>query len=322
MKSPPPVAPPAAKAAAPAPKAPPPAPAAAASNSQDDIDSLLASLDEATPAAEIRPSPQPEAQSEADVFELTDDMALPEPAPAPSFRKVEPEDDVEFTEARGRAPAQQPVREPPAIEPAPMQQIISGTTMRAVESAFNSLANTVLSNNARTLEDLVKEMLRVVAPQRVAEVARAQGAELLDLKTTSESLVSAWRGGVLLSLALAALLQAAQIGLAGAAMNRDVGLDWNASPRDSQPQFSVLTGRLRRAVDNHFEGLILFTIAVLLVMVTDTDSLVTAVCAWLYLFARLLYVPAYAWGWSPWRSLIWAVGFLSTLVMIVASLLT
>ncbi|TWC05558.1 hypothetical protein FBZ93_103578 [Bradyrhizobium macuxiense] len=161
MKSPPPAAPPAAKAAAPAPKSPPPAPAG---NSQDDIDSLLASLDEATPAAEIRPSPQPEPQPEADVFELTDDMALPEPAPAPSFRKVEPQDDVEFTEARTRAPAQEsvrePVREPPAIETAPMQQIISGTTMRAVESAFNSLANTVLSNNARTLEDLVKEMLR------------------------------------------------------------------------------------------------------------------------------------------------------------------
>ena len=50
-------------------------------------------------------------------------------------------------------------------------------------------------------------------PQRVAEVARAQGAELLDLKTTSESLVSAWRGGVLLSLALAALLLAATVWL-------------------------------------------------------------------------------------------------------------
>ena len=32
--------------------------------------------------------------------------------------------------------------------------------MNAVESAFNTLAHTVLSNNARTLEDLVKEMLR------------------------------------------------------------------------------------------------------------------------------------------------------------------
>ncbi|MHC2462390.1 PopZ family protein [Bradyrhizobium embrapense] len=159
MKSPPPAAPPAAKAAASAPKSPPPAPAPA-SNSQDDIDSLLASLDEATPAADIRPSPQPEA----DVFELTDDMALPEPAATPSFRKVEPQDDVVFTEARTRAPEpmREPARErePPAIETAPMQQIISGTTMRAVESAFNSLANTVLSNNARTLEDLVKEMLR------------------------------------------------------------------------------------------------------------------------------------------------------------------
>ena len=30
----------------------------------------------------------------------------------------------------------------------------------AVDSAFNTLAHTVLGNNARTLEDLVKEMLR------------------------------------------------------------------------------------------------------------------------------------------------------------------
>ena len=40
------------------------------------------------------------------------------------------------------------------------QQILSRSTVSAVELAFNTLANTVLSNNARTLEDLVKEMLR------------------------------------------------------------------------------------------------------------------------------------------------------------------
>jgi cell pole-organizing protein PopZ len=159
MKSPPPApSSPAAKVAAPAPK---PAPAAPAGNSQDDIDSLLASLDEATQPSEVRP-PQPDG----DVFELTDDMALPQPAAAPpaapSFRKVEPEDDVEFTDpsGRARAPVQEEVREPPPIDTAAIQPIVSGTTMRAVESAFNSLANTVLSNNARTLEDLVKEMLR------------------------------------------------------------------------------------------------------------------------------------------------------------------
>ena len=146
----------AAKAAPPPKPAPPPAapaPAPAASNSQDDIDAMLAGLDEATSEAEIRPpAPEPE------VFELTDDMAVSEPA---SFQKVEPEDDLEFTEsATARAVHRQPAYEAPFESAAPPQQILSRSTVSAVESAFNSLANTVLSNNARTLEDLVKEMLR------------------------------------------------------------------------------------------------------------------------------------------------------------------
>ncbi|MEH2517652.1 cell pole-organizing protein PopZ [Bradyrhizobium sp. AZCC 1610] len=138
----------------PAPPPPPPAPEPAASNNQDDIDSMLASLDAATPEADIRP-----AQPEADVFELTDEMALPEPAPLPaaSFNKIEPADDIEFSESK--ASRRQPAYEPP-FESAPARPILSHSTVSAVESAFNSLANTVLSNNARTLEDLVKEMLR------------------------------------------------------------------------------------------------------------------------------------------------------------------
>ena len=138
------------------PPPPPPAPEPAASNNQDDIDAMLASLDAATPEADIRPA-QPEP--EADVFELTDEMALPEPAPpAPTFSKVEPQDDIEFTEAK--ASRRQPAYEPPFESAAPARPILSHSTVSAVESAFNSLANTVLSNNARTLEDLVKEMLR------------------------------------------------------------------------------------------------------------------------------------------------------------------
>jgi cell pole-organizing protein PopZ len=142
------------------PASPPVAPAAApaASNSQDDIDALLSGLDEATSAAEIRP-PLPDGE----VFELTDEMALPDP-PQASFHKIEPDDDLEFTEtAAARAVHRQPAFEPPPFEsPAapPPQPILSRSTVSAVESAFNTLANTVLSNNARTLEDLVKEMLR------------------------------------------------------------------------------------------------------------------------------------------------------------------
>lgn len=121
-------------------------------------------------------------------------------------------------------------------------------------------------------------------------------------------------------LALAALLQVGQIMLAGAVMNRDAGVDWNASPRDSEPRFSPLTGRLRRAVDNHFEALALFTIAVVVVTLSGSASGLTAACAWLYLAARILYVPAYAFGWSPWRSLIFGVGAAATLVMLLAAL--
>ena len=38
--------------------------------------------------------------------------------------------------------------------------LMSAATSAAVDSAFNSLAHTVLVQNARTLEDLVREMLR------------------------------------------------------------------------------------------------------------------------------------------------------------------
>lgn len=124
------------------------------------------------------------------------------------------------------------------------------------------------------------------------------------------------------ALGLAALLQVAQIGLSAMSMNRDVGASWNASPRDNQPEFSALTGRLRRAVSNHFEALSLFTIAVLMVSLEDRSNVLTVFSAWLYLAARILYVPAYAFGRSPWRSVIWAVGFLATMAMIIFALLT
>lgn len=122
-------------------------------------------------------------------------------------------------------------------------------------------------------------------------------------------------------LGLAAILQAVQLGLAGASMNRDVGPRWNAGPRDEAATFSPMTGRLRRAVTNHFEGLAFFTIAVVLTVASGQTSPLTMICAWLYLAARVLYVPAYAYGWTPGRSLIWTVGFLATMTMIVHAII-
>jgi cell pole-organizing protein PopZ len=139
-----------APAPAPTPRA---TPAPAETNSQDDIDALLNGLDEATTPDEIRSS------LAEDVLELTDEMVLPSPPPPP-FQKVEPTDDLEFTETKAAAPRQPAFEQALSEGAGPPQRILSRSTVSAVESAFNSLALTVLSNNARTLEDLVKEMLR------------------------------------------------------------------------------------------------------------------------------------------------------------------
>jgi uncharacterized MAPEG superfamily protein len=127
----------------------------------------------------------------------------------------------------------------------------------------------------------------------------------------------------LTALALAGLLQAVQFHLFAIPANRELGTGYTSSPRDRPPsrQMSILTGRLQRAMTNHFEGLILFTLAVVVVTLGNQSTATTQYAAWAYLGARILYIPAYAFGWRPWRSAIWGVGFFATLTMIVAALL-
>ena len=153
-----------AEAKAPEPKAPPPPkpapapPPPAAAMKQDDIDAMLAGLDA---PAEPEPLPPPEPEPEPEVLELTEAMQAPA---SPAFRTIDARQDVVFEEA----PEPEPPRPPPrAPEPPRMAQpstpepaIMSSSTAAAVDSAFNALAHTVLVQNAKTLEDLVKEMLR------------------------------------------------------------------------------------------------------------------------------------------------------------------
>jgi cell pole-organizing protein PopZ len=53
-----------------------------------------------------------------------------------------------------------PVDMRPSMPPAAERSLVSAATTAAVDSAFNSLAHTVLVQNSRTLEDLVREMLK------------------------------------------------------------------------------------------------------------------------------------------------------------------
>lgn len=129
-------------------------------------------------------------------------------------------------------------------------------------------------------------------------------------------------------LALAGLLQGLQFVLMAIPANLELGAGKTAGPRDparlGKPlieQVTPRTGRLMRALNNHFEGLILFTLAVVVVTLGDKTSGLTAAFAWTYLVARVLYIPAYYFGLTPWRSLIWIVGFGSTMAMLLLAFL-
>jgi hypothetical protein len=164
----PPPARPAAAAPAPKPAPPPePAPPPAAKNSQDDIDAMFGT---AEPEPEPEPEPKPNGAAQpVDILDLTEAMEAVEPEPAPALRRIDATQDVvEAPPEPEPEPEPEPV-ELPTVEMARRQfqehtgadrDLLSPRTTAAVDSAFNSLAQTVLVANSRTLDDLVREMLR------------------------------------------------------------------------------------------------------------------------------------------------------------------
>jgi cell pole-organizing protein PopZ len=159
---------PAAAAAPPRPAAPPPKPPEAVAPvreasppprpavSQDEIDAMLSGMDAAAPQSNGDASDD----GVADVLDLTESMAAPAPQP-PVFRTVESQPDVFFSEAAEPPPPAPRMEEPRPLARAPAEgALMSSSTSAAVDAAFNTLAHTVLTQNARTLEDLVTEMMR------------------------------------------------------------------------------------------------------------------------------------------------------------------
>ena len=118
---------------------------------EDEFDTVLGDLNPPMPAPLAVEKPAP------DVLDLTEAMAASAIPPADSFRKIDGEPDVIFEDRPDDRP--EPMRRS-AVDALPERPLLSSSTSSAVDSAFNTLAQTVLVQNARTLEDLVREMLR------------------------------------------------------------------------------------------------------------------------------------------------------------------
>ncbi len=139
--------------------------------SDDEKPAEVAAAIEPAPIAAEEPPPPPPPVEDDDVLDLGAEAARIMPADEPAELI---DGDVDFLEP---PPAPEPVLPPPAPQPEPvaapilaaapspqpaldMAQLLSDQTSSAVTSAFGQLAHTVLTNNARTLEDLVKDMLK------------------------------------------------------------------------------------------------------------------------------------------------------------------
>jgi len=140
-------------------KAAPPVAAPSEPMGQDDIDAMLSAVDD--DLDDVVPT---QSEPPAEVLELTEAMAAPPPEPKPpAFRKIDAEQDVVFDE-----PPPPPAAPPPLAPPRPdagqaegsEPPLLSPAATAVVNSAFGTLAHSMLVQNAKTLEDLVKEMLR------------------------------------------------------------------------------------------------------------------------------------------------------------------
>lgn len=124
----------------------------------------------------------------------------------------------------------------------------------------------------------------------------------------------------ILVLTLGALLTIFQIVLMAIPANMQLGPRYTMGPRDKPAELHGKAGRLHRAMGNMFEAMVLYIAAAVAVTYAGGTAF-TAACAWVWLAARVLYIPLYAYGISPWRSYVWAVGLLANALMLIAALL-
>ncbi len=114
----------------------------------------------------------------------------------------------------------------------------------------------------------------------------------------------------------AAALGLVHILLAAFVWTGEVGLEYNAGPRDREkPVSGKLTGRLKRAQANFFETFPLFAAAILVAVVAGRTGGHAALGGWIYLAGRVVYIPLYAVGVPYLRSIAWAVSLIG-LVMV------
>jgi uncharacterized MAPEG superfamily protein len=107
--------------------------------------------------------------------------------------------------------------------------------------------------------------------------------------------------------------------LASHAASWQRGYRWTAGPRDDNvPLLTGVAGRLARASQNFLETFPFFAAAILAAHVTGREGVLTLWGAQLYVWARLVYLPLYAFGVPLARSLTWNVAAVGIFLIVAA----
>ena len=91
-----------------------------------------------------------------------------------------------------------------------------------------------------------------------------------------------------------------------------VGLMPLLQSRDDMPKLPGIAGRMDRAQLNSAIAMALFAPAVLILTQKGLSTGSTVLAAQIFLIARILYVPAYAFGIAGMRTAAWSAGLFAT----------
>ena len=119
-------------------------------------------------------------------------------------------------------------------------------------------------------------------------------------------------------VAAAVLIGLVHLVWAAAAAQPQRGLKWNAGPRDEPIVLTGVAGRLERAFANFRETFPFFAALVVVDYLGGRLGDLTAYGAALYVAARALYIPLYAFGVPSLRSLVWVASMVGILTLLSA----
>lgn len=92
-------------------------------------------------------------------------------------------------------------------------------------------------------------------------------------------------------------------------------LGYLLSSRDEGRTVTGMTARVDRALANSITAMALLAPAILILVLTDRTSAQTLLAAQVFLIARIVYLPSYAFGIIGLRTFAWFAGFAATVVL-------